>query len=93
MHEVNGPAFLMPIADAKVAPGPYGQTGHSTEADIPAQGRAIPREATAISEDYSEFLTSNNRQDPHPEDGNVEKAASANSLFVAQRRSVDEDGA
>ena len=56
MHEVNGPAFLMPIADAKVAPGPYGQTDHSTEAGIPAQGRAIPREATAISEDYSEFL-------------------------------------
>ena len=93
MHEVNGPAFLMPIADAKVTPGPYGQTSHSTEAGIPARGRAIPREATAIREDYSEFLTSSNRQNPHPEDGVVEKAAFTISLFVAQRRSVDEDGA
>ena len=72
---MNGPAFLMPIADAKVTPDPYGQTGHSTEAGLPAPGRAIPREATAMEEKITpNFSRAGKKANLHPEDEIDEKS-------------------
>lgn len=82
----------MPIADVKSRQTLTGRPVSSTEVDIPRSGQSH-MQLTVIVKITPNFSRAEEEQFESRKKQDCREAAFAVSLFVAQKRSIDEDGA